>query len=308
VQAARAVEEPRRTPLLAGTPLDELTGGRTLKLERSSHRFNKIAARTTASYSSTTPSGKRRSRISSGNHARVAAAARLLGIRATIVMPADAPRAKLENTRALGAEVVLYDRVRESREQIAGKLALDQGATLVPAFDDPHVIAGQGTTGLELMQQAGELGLSPDQVRSGAAAADSSADRRLRSARLPEGRRTASSPRHSTTHAARAAGVLLGIRRRPGCSLRRLQPSPPGKPPSRSTRELLAGILTVSDVDVEVAMARAFRHLRLVIEPGGAVALAAALAGKLPLRERTTAIVVSGGNVDVERFVAALAR
>ena len=158
----------RRTPLLAGTPLDELTGGRILLKLESLQVTGSFKIRGAYNRLVQLDEAERRQGVvafSSGNHAQgVAAAAKMLGIRATIVMPSDAPRAKLENTRALGAEVVLYDRVRESREQIAAKLAADQGATLVPAFDDPHVIAGQGTTGLELMQQAGELGLKPDQV------------------------------------------------------------------------------------------------------------------------------------------------
>jgi threonine dehydratase len=249
--------------------------------------------------------------FSSGNHAQgVAAAAKLLGIRATIVMPSDAPRSKLENTRALGAEVVLYDRVRESREQIAAKLAVDQGATLVPAFDDPHVIAGQGTTGLELMQQAAEHGLKPDQVLipcsgGGLVSGSALAIRALAPAAAVYG---VEPEAFDDTRRSLAAGRLLTNPPEARSICDALQSSPPGKLTFALNRQLLAGILTVSDAEVETAMAHAFRYLRLVIEPGGAVALAAALAGKLPLGDRITAIVISGGNVDVERFVAALTR
>jgi threonine dehydratase len=249
--------------------------------------------------------------FSSGNHAQgVAAAARMLGIPATIVMPADAPRVKLENTRALGAEVVLYDRARESREEIAARLARERGATLVPAFDDPHVIAGQGTVGLELMQQAAELGLEPDQVLvpcsgGGLVSGTAIAVRAL----APDAAVYGVEPEaFDDTRRSLAAGTLLRNPPEARSICDALQSSPPGRLTFAINRELLAGILTVSDPEVEMAMARAFRDLRLVIEPGGAVALAAALADRIPLAGRTTAIVVSGGNVDAATFIAALGR
>ena len=304
----------RRTPLLAETPLDELTGGRVLLKLESLQRTGSFKIRGAYNRLVQLDDAERRNGVvafSSGNHAQgVAAAAKMLGIPATIVMPSDAPRAKLENTRALGAQVVLYDRVRESREQIAAKLAADQGATLVPAYDDPHVIAGQGTTGLELMQQAGELGLKPDQVLvpcsgGGLVSGSALAIRALSATAAVYG---VEPEAFDDTRRSLAAGRLLTNPPDARSICDALQSSPPGKLTFALNRVLLAGILTVSDAEVETAMAHAFRHLRLVIEPGGAVALAAALAGRLPLRDRTTAIVVSGGNVDVERFVAALTR
>ena len=304
----------RRTPLLAGTPLDELTGGLVLLKLESLQRTGSFKIRGAYNRLVQLDDAERRNGVvafSSGNHAQgVAAAAKMLGIPATIVMPSDAPRAKLENTRALGAQVVLYDRVRESREQIAAKLAADQGATLVPAYDDPHVIAGQGTTGLELMQQAGELGLTPDQVLvpcsgGGLVSGSALAIRALSATAAVYG---VEPDAFDDTRRSLAAGRLLTNPPDARSICDALQSSPPGKLTFALNRVLLAGILTVSDAEVETAMAHAFRHLRLVIEPGGAVALAAALAGRLPLRDRTTAIVVSGGNVDVERFVAALTR
>ena len=164
--AGRIAGHARRTPLLTDTPLDALTGGRILlKLETLQHTgsfkfrgaYNRLVQLDAA---------QRRGGVvafSSGNHAQgVAAAARLLGIRATIVMPSDAPRVKMQNTLALGASVVEYDRERESREEIAASLASERGAVLVPSFDDPHVIAGQGTVGLEIVEQATELGMAPE--------------------------------------------------------------------------------------------------------------------------------------------------
>jgi threonine dehydratase len=167
--ARRIAGHAHRTPLLAGTPLDALTNGRVLlKLETLQHTgsfkfrgaWNRLAQ---------LDAGERAAGVvafSSGNHAQgVAEAARRLGIRATIVMPGDAPALKLRNTLALGAEVVTYDRVRESREEIAARLATERGATLVPSFDDPDIIAGQGTVGLEIAAQANELGCTLDDVR-----------------------------------------------------------------------------------------------------------------------------------------------
>jgi threonine dehydratase len=312
--AGRLAGVARRTPLLAGTPLDERLGGRVLVKAESLQLTGSFKIRGAYNRLVQLDTGARRRGVvafSSGNHAQgVAAAARMLGIAATIVMPADAPRAKLENTRALGAEVVLYDRVRESREGIASRIAAERGATLVPAFDDPHVIAGQGTAGLELMQQAGELGITPDQVlipcSGGGLASGSALAIRALSPRTavygvePEA--------FDDTRRSLAAGTLLKNPPEARSICDALQSSPPGRLTFALNRELLAGVLTVSDDEVEAAMAYAFRYLRLVVEPGGAVALAAALAGKVPVQERTTAIIASGGNVDAQMFFAALSR
>lgn len=301
-----------RTPLLAGTPLDELTGGRVLLKVESLQRTGSFKIRGAYNRLVQLDPDERSAGVvafSSGNHAQgVACAAAMLGIHATIVMPADAPRAKLEGTRALGAEIVIYDRERECREAIASGLALARGATLVPAFDDPHVIAGQGTVGLELMQQARELDATPDQVLiccSGGGLVSGSAlairelspttdvlcaepagfDDTCRS--LEAGRRM--------TNAKGARSICDAL----------MSPSP-GVLTFALMRQLLAGGVSVTDAEVQAAMAWAFRHLKLVIEPGGSVALAALLAGKLPTHGKTTAIVISGGNVDPETFVDAL--
>ena len=217
-------------------------------------------------------------------------------------MPANAPAVKLENTRALGAEVVLYDRFAEDREAIARRIVAERGATLVPAYDDPHVVAGQGTVGLELMQQAAELGMTPDQVLvptsgGGLTAGTAIAVRALAPSAAIYG---VEPEAFDDTRRSLAAGTLLRNPPEARSICDALQSSPPGTLTFAINRELLAGILTVSDAEVQAAMARAFRDLRLVVEPGGAVALAAALAGKIPLAGRTTAIVLSGGNVDVD--------
>ena len=310
--AGRLAGIARRTPLLAGTPLDDIAGGRVLVKVESLQRTGSFKFR--GAYNRLVQlDGAERARgvvaYSSGNHAQgVALAARLLGIRATIVMPADAPRIKLDNTRALGAQIVPYDRYRESREAIGARIAAETGATLVPAFDDRQVIAGQGTVGLELMEQAREHDLTPDQVLIGCSGGGLTGGSALAVRGLspntevlcvePEGfddtrRSLEAGSRQSNSPDARTI-----------CDA--LMSASPGVLPFALMRELLAGGVTVSDAEVLAAMAWAFRNLKLVVEPGGAVALAAVLAGKVPLRGRTTAIVLSGGNVDPGTFVQAL--
>jgi threonine dehydratase len=303
-----------RTPLLAGTPLDELTGGRVLLKLESLQRYGSFKIRGAYNRLSQLSAAERLAGVvafSSGNHAQgVAGAAKMLGIRATIVMPADAPRLKLQNTRALGAEVVLYDRYRENREAVAARVLGERGGTLVPAFDDPHVVAGQGTAGLELMQQAEELGFTPDQVLIGASGGGLLSGSALAIRSLSQATEV-----HAVEPAAfddirrsLAAGRRLANPPEARTICDALMSSPCGAIPFALMRQHVAGGLAVSDDEVLAAMAYAFRVLKLVVEPGGAVALAAVLAGRLPLRGRTTAIVVTGGNVDPETFCKALGR
>jgi threonine dehydratase len=249
--------------------------------------------------------------FSSGNHAQgVAGAARMLGIRAIIVMPADAPRLKLENTKALGAEVVLYDRYRENREDIAARILAEHGGTLVPAFDDPHIVAGQGTAGLELMQQAKDLGLVPEQVLIGASGGGLLGGSALAIRSLSPATAVWAVEPQAFDDISRslAAGCRLGNPPEARTICDALMSSPCGAIPFALMRQHVAGGLAVSDEEVLAALAYAFRVLKLVIEPGGAVALAAVLAGKLPLADRTTAILVTGGNVDPETFCRVLGR
>lgn len=312
--ASRLAGVVRRTPLLAGTPLDELTGARLLFKVEALQRTGSFKIRGAYNRLVQLDAVERRAGVvafSSGNHAQgVAAAARILGIPATIVMPSNAPAIKLENTRALGAEVVLYDRFTEDREGIARRIVAERGATLVPAYDDPHVVAGQGTAGLELMQQAAELGLTPDLVLvptsgGGLTAGTAIAVRALAPAAAVYG---VEPEAFDDTRRSLAAGTLLKNPPEARSICDALQSSPPGRLTFAINRELLAGILTVSDAEVQAAMAQAFRCLKLVVEPGGAVALAAALAGRVALAGRTAAIILSGGNVDAATFAAALGR
>lgn len=302
--AVRIAGHARRTPLLAGTPLDALTGGRILlKLETLQHTgsfkfrgaYNRLARLDAAQRAAGVVA------FSSGNHAQgVAAAARLLGIRAAIVMPADAPLVKMNNTLALGAEVVEYDRQRESREAIAARLATERGAVLVPSFDDPDIIAGQGTVGLEMVEQASELGATFDDVvvctsGGGLVAGTALAIRELSPATRvwsvePEGhddhrRSLAVGRRESNPPGTRSfCDALLALE--------------PGLLTFEINRRLLAGGFAVTDAEVRGAIAYAARTLKLVVEPGGAVALAAVMSGRLECRSRTVGVVLSGGNVD----------
>jgi threonine dehydratase len=312
--AARLAGVARRTPLLAATPLDEALRCRLLLKVEVLQRTGSFKFRGAYNRLVQLDTAARRAGVvafSSGNHAQgVAAAAKMLGIPATIVMPSNAPAIKLANTRALGAEVVLYDRFTGDREAIARRIVTERGATLVPAFDDPHVVAGQGTAALELMQQAAELGMRPDLVLvptsgGGLTAGTAIAVRAL----APDAAVYGVEPEDfDDTRRSLAAGTPLKNPPEARSICDALQSSPPGRLTFAINRELLAGVLTVSDAEVQSAMARAFRELKLVVEPGGAVALAAALTGKLPLAGRTVAVILSGGNVDAETFSAALAR
>jgi threonine dehydratase len=302
--AARLDGHAQRTPLLAHTPLDERTGGHILlKLETLQHTgsfkfrgaYNRLAQLDAAQRSAGVVA------FSSGNHAQgVACAARLLGVRATIVMPADAPRVKMHNTLALGAEVITYDRLHESREDIAAQLATERSAVLVPSFDDPDIIAGQGTVGLEVAMQATEQGAALDDVivctsGGGLVAGTALAIRAL----SPQTRIWSAEPEGHDDH---RRSLAAGRREANAPGTRSicdalLAPAP-GLLTFEINRRLLAGGVAVSDTEVREAIAYAVRTLKLVVEPGGAVALAAVLAGRIETQGRTIAVVLSGGNVD----------
>jgi threonine dehydratase len=232
--------------------------------------------------------------FSSGNHARgVAIAARRLGIRAIIVMPADAPQVKVDGTRGEGAEIVFYDRRTESREEIAERIAADAGATVVPSFDDPAIVAGQGTVGLEIAQQ---LGRSPARVvvpcgggglASGIALA------------LPDTEIAVVEPEGWDDMACSLslAEIVPAAPDAPNTICDALQ-TPRVSPITfgiLSDRNALA--VSVSDDEASAAVRFAWEKHGLIVEPGGAVALAALLSGKLKSRQDTV-VVLSGGNVD----------
>jgi threonine dehydratase len=247
--------------------------------------------------------------FSSGNHAQgVAAAAALFHMPALIVMPSDAPRPKIEGTRALGAEIVLYDRVKEDRETIAARIQEERGATLIKPFDDPQIIAGQGTVGLEIAEDAQRLGATLDEVLvpcsggglvTGTALAlrGSGVAAKVRSVE-PE---NFDGMRRSLEKGARvtAPGGKLSI-------ADALMAPTPGVHLFALAKDLLSPGLAVSDAELEQAVVFAATKLKLLIEPGGAAALAALLAGKA--EGKTVALVLSGGNADFEAVAGMVKR
>jgi threonine dehydratase len=242
---------------------------------------------------------------SSGNHAQgVAAAGGMLGIRTAIVMPEDAPRAKLANTAKLGGEVITYDRYTEDREAIARAIAAQRGAEVVPSYDHANIIAGQGTVGLEIAKQCLEMALPADQVLiccgGGGLTAGSAIALR---ARLPDVSVHTVEPEDFDDT---ARSLRLGERVRVAESARSicdaLQAHTPGAMTFAINQQLVESGLSVSDDEVRSAMRFAFHYLKLVVEPGGAVALAAVLSGKIETQGKTTVVVLSGGNVDIDLY------
>jgi threonine dehydratase len=247
--------------------------------------------------------------FSSGNHAQaVALAAHRLGLRATIVMPADAPATKLEGTRAFGAEVVLYDREREDRERIATTLATERGAVLVPPFDDARIVAGQGTAGLELGQAAAASGVALDAlyvpcsggglVAGSALAIKSFFPRCAVYAVEPKG--------YDDLARSLAAGERVPALGGATTLCDGLMAPLTGAITFAINRRELAGALDVDDTAVRAAIGVAARHLKVVLEPSGAAALAAVL-GSPPRHCRAVGVILSGGNVDPALFAAVLA-
>ncbi len=312
--SARLRGHARVTPLLSSPFLDRLAGRRVLvKAECLQHTgsFKYRGAR--AAISALLPEVRARGVIafSSGNHAQgVAFAAAEFAIPAVIVMPSDAPGLKIANTRALGAEVILYDRAREDRDAIGLRLAAERGLTLVRPFDDPEVISGQGTCGLEIAAQATEAGVDRADVlvccgggglTSGIALALEGAAPGLRARPVePEGfddaGRSIASGRIEK-NAAATGSVCDAI----------LTPSP-GSLTFPIMSRLCGPGIAVSDEEALRAMAAAWARLKIVLEPGGAVALAAALFRPDAVRGDAVIAVASGGNVDPAVFIDAIAR
>ena len=247
--------------------------------------------------------------FSSGNHAQgVAAAAALMGTPAVIVMPADAPRAKIEGTRALGAEVITYDRWTESREEIGARIAQERSSVLVPPFDDFHVIAGQGTAGMEAAGQLQALGRTADLALAPASGGGLVAGIGLAFGALsPSTQIFAVEPEAYNDHAVSLqAGHPVTVKPAVESRLDALLSPAPGELTFALNRQQLTGALGVSDAEAMAAVAFAFRHLKLVLEPSGASALAAVLAGKVETAGRTVLVVASGGNVDAEVYARAI--
>ncbi len=302
------------TPLLTAPELDARTGGRIFVKAEPLQRTGSFKFRGAYNRLSQIPPAERGRGViaySSGNHAQgVALAAQLFGIKATIIMPKDAPALKIANTKGYGAKVVLYDRFGESREEIGRKLAAETDAVLVPPYDDPHVMAGQGTLGAEIVEQLAERGLAADALlcccgggglMSGVATsmAELSPATRLYCVE-PVGYEDTKRSLEAGERVANAAGPMSI------CDA--IVTPTPGELTFPINKARLAGGLAVTDAEAAEAVAFAALHLKVTAEPGGAVALAAALSGKLDLRGKTAAVVLSGGNIDPDfhaRIIAA---
>jgi threonine dehydratase len=295
-----------RTPLVESPILGMRIGGRVfLKLELM-QRTGSFKFRGALNRILLIPESERANGVvafSSGNHAQgVAAAANLFSMPALIVMPSDAPKSKIEGTKALGADIVLYDRQREDREAIATRIRDERGATLIKPFDDPVIIAGQGTTGLEIAEDTARLGVTLDEILSpcsggglvsGIALALKDSKAKIRSVE-PE---NFDGMRRSLEAGERVAA--------PGGKLSiadSLMAPIPGEHVFALAKDLLSPGLTVSDAELEQAVAFAATQLKLLVEPGGAAALAALLSGKS--RGKSVCLVLSGGNADFAQIAA----
>jgi threonine dehydratase len=297
-----------RTPLIASPVLDAATGARVFLKAETLQRTGSFKFRGAYNKISSIPQERRAGGVvaySSGNHAQgVAAAAKLLSMPAVIVMPSDAPRPKRERTAALGAEVVLYDRDKEDRAAIACDIAQKRGATLVPPFDDAMIIAGQGTAGREIVEDLAGLGLKPEVVVIGASGGGLAAGIALAvKARVPEATFYTAEPEgFDDTARSFKTGQREKNARMSGTICDALMTNTPGEITFPINRALIGQGVTASDEEVGRAVAFAFRELKLVVEPGGAIGLAALLAGKLDVKGRIVVAVLSGGNVDPELF------
>jgi threonine dehydratase len=302
-----------RTPLLSSPALNARVGAKIFLKPELLQRTGSFKFRGAFNKLSSIPQDQRSGGVvafSSGNHAQgVAAAAQILKMQATIVMPADAPVSKVERTKSYGADVVLYDRDREDREAIARDLAEKRGATLVRPYDDPFIIAGQGTVGREIAEDMAALGTAPDIVVAQASGGGLIAGIATAvKAKFPQTKVIVAEPKDYDDH---ALSLRAGRREAHHAKHRTicdaLMAEMPGEITFAINGKLLASGVTASDEEVGAAIAFAFRELKLVVEPGGAVGLAALLSGRLDAQGKNVVIVLSGGNVDADLYAKLIA-
>jgi threonine dehydratase len=302
-----------RTPLVSAPVLNERIGTKVFLKPEMLQRTGSFKFRGAFNKLCSIPPPQRGNGVvafSSGNHAQgVAAAARILHMQATIVMPSDAPRSKRERTKSYGAEVVLYERDRDDREAIAREIANKHGATLVKPYDDPLVIAGQGTAGREIAEDMAALGLAPDIVVAPASGGGLIAGVATAvKARFPSADVIVAEPEAFDDH---SLSLRAGKRERHRGSGRTicdaLMAAIPGEMTFAINSQLLARGVTASDAEVAAAVAFAFHELKLVVEPGGAIGLAALLAGRIDTNGKSVVVVLSGGNVDPDMFAKLVA-
>lgn len=296
------------TPLLENALLNERVGGRVLLKAETLQRVGAFKFRGAYNRLSQLSDEEKKKGVvawSSGNHAQgVAAAAGLLGIEATIIMPEDSPKIKVDNTKAYGATIRFYDRYTESREDIGYQMSRDTGATLVPSYDDPYIIAGQGTTGLELVAQAEAKGVDLDAVfvPCGGGGLTSGTSMAVRTQK-PDTKFYAVEPEDfDDTARSFASGNQEKIDPTKKSICDSLLSPYPGELTLPIMRKYVDEVLTISDDEARTAVKYAWEKLKLVVEPGGAAGLAAVLAGKIDCKGKTIAVILSGGNVDAAMF------
>jgi len=301
-----------RTPLLESPLLNQELGYRLMVKAEPLQRTGSFKFRGAYNTISQFNEAARKAGVvafSSGNHAQgVAAASSMLGVPATIIMPSDAPAIKIANTRAWGAKVVLYDRYKENREEIGARIAADSGAVLVKPYDNPGVIAGQGTVGLEIVEQCRKTGIVPDAVVIPCGGGGLSSGVTLALSQLSPDTEiwTAEPEGWDDTARSLAAGERKSVDGSVKTICDSLLPPAPGELTFPILRDLASGGLVVGDTAVKRAMATAFLHFKLVVEPGGAAALAAVLDGRINCREKIVVCICSGGNVDPAQYAAIL--
>jgi threo-3-hydroxy-L-aspartate ammonia-lyase len=306
--ARRLAGVAHRTPVLTSRTLDERVGARVHVKAECFQRGGAFKFRGAYTKISSLPAGTLRRGVfaySSGNHAQaVALAARLLGTAATILMPEDAPIAKTEATRDYGAEIVMYDRWREDREELGARLAAERGLELVRPYDDPLVMAGQGTTALELLEEAPRLEVLVVPVGGGGLIAGCATAAKALQPGIHVVGVEPQAGDDTRRSLARGERVRIGV---PRTIADGLQASEPGELTFDVNRRRVDEIVTVSDDEILDGMAFLFDRLKLVAEPSGAAGIAALLAGALDVRGREVGVVVSGGNVGANRFAELLA-
>lgn len=292
-----------RTPLVTCAALDQVVGGQVLIKAENFQRVGAFKFRGAFNRVSSLSREQRTRGVvasSSGNHAQaLALAARLCDTTATILIPDDAPNSKLIATRAYGAEVILFDRYKADRELLTTELANKLGATIVHAYDDPFVIAGAGTTGLEIMEAAKWLDILLVPTGGGGLLAGSALAAR---AAQPNVRIVGVEPEASDDwQRSLAAGKRVNVH--VGQTIADGQQLPtPGRLNFEVAAPLLERIITVSDADIRAAMRFLFERMKIVAEPSGATAVAALLTGKIDVRGQRVGVIISGGNIDVQRF------
>ncbi len=299
-----------RTPLIENERLNEIAGGRVLLKAEPLQRggsFKLRGAYNLLSQLSPAPRARGVVAWSSGNHATgVAIAAKEFDCPAVIVMPADAPAIKTENVRALGAEIVFYDRYGDDREAIAAAIGEERGMAIVPSYDHPHIIEGQGTVALETVEQAGDTAIDRFAICCGGGGLTAGCATILEDVAPGAEVWIAEPEGFDEAWASVKAGERLtaDITQKTICDA--IATPTPGRLTFPILKRRVSGGATVTEAAVRHAMAFAFRHLKLVLEPGGAAGIAAVLAGEIPTQGVTTAVTLSGGNVDPALFASIL--